>query len=490
MGTHTLAPARHYLLRRLSGLLAPDEISWQDDDLEAAATDRSGLRLPGRPLAVLTPTSVESVRAVLRVAHAAGATVVPRGAGSGLSGGAAAPDGSLVLSTARLDRILQIDPVDGIAVVQPGVVVADLDAAGAEHGLLYPPDPASHRIATVGGTIATNAGGLRCVKYGVTRDSVLALTVVLADGSLLRTGRRTLKGVVGFDLTGLFVGSEGTLGVVVEATVRLLPRPVKTRTAVAFFDSAAQAAAAVNAVTRTGARPSALELLDAGALRAIDRAQQTDLADRGSALLLAQTDGFGADAEIDAVASALAAAGGRTELPDDATAERYFWLRRHGRGAPTEEWLIGEDVAVPRSALPAAITAIGEIARRHGLDSAVVAHIGDGNLHPLFSTPKTASDGGIPPDRLHAAADELVRTALALGGTITGEHGVGIAKRPWLGVELDEPNLDLQRRLKAALDPNGILNPHTWLAPVPREPAATESRLTRPFLVRRVKEQS
>lgn len=459
------APARPDLLDRLVDRLGPDEISWQEADVEAAATDRSGLRLPGRPLAVLTPAGVDSVQAALRLAHEAGVTVVPRGGGSGLSGGAAAPDGSLVLSTARLNRIVEIDAADGIAVVQPGVVIADLDDAAAEHGLLYPPDPASRQLATVGGSIATNAGGLRCVKYGVTRDSVLGLTVVLADGSLLRTGRRTLKGVVGYDLTGLFVGSEGTLGVVVEATVRLLPRPSKTRTAVAFFDSAELAAAAVTRVTLTGARPSALELLDGGALRAIDRAQGTDLAGRGQALLLAQTDGFGADLEIEAVAAALAAAGGETELPDEVTADRYFWLRRHGRAFGPDEWLIGEDVAVPRSALPAAITAIGEIARRHGLDSAVVAHIGDGNLHPVFSTPRTSQDEGVPPGRLHRAADELVRVALSLGGTITGEHGVGIAKRPWLAEELDERSLELQRRLKSALDPAGILNPHTWLAP-------------------------
>jgi len=464
MSTDILAPAGRYLLRRLAEVLSPDEISWQEDDLDAVATDRSGLRLPGRPLAVVRPTSVESVRAALRVAHAVGVTVVPRGAGSGLSGGAAAPDGALVLSTDRLNRIVEIDPDDGVAVVQPGVIVADLDAAAAAQGLLYAPDPASHEIATVGGTIATNAGGLRCVKYGVTRDSVLGLTVVLADGSLLRTGRRTLKGVVGYDLTGLFVGAEGTLGVVVEATVRLLPRPTKTRTAIAFFDSATVAAAAVTRISRTGARPSALELLDSGALRAIDDAQGTNLAARGQALLLAQTDGFGADAEIDVVAAALVAAGGRAELPDDDTAQHWFWLRRHGRGFGADQWLVGEDVAVPRSALPDAIAAIDDIARRHLVRSAVVAHIGDGNLHPVFSTPRSPSDQH-PPERLHDAADELVRTALALGGTITGEHGVGITKRPWLGSELDDHNLELQRRIKDVLDPTGILNPHTWLAP-------------------------
>lgn len=465
MGTDILAPAGRALLRRLIADLPADEVSWQPADLEAAGTDRSGVRLPGSPLAVVTPTSVDSVRSALRAAHAAGVTVVPRGAGSGLSGGAAAPDGALVLSTARLDRILEIDPDDGVAVVQPGVVVADLDRAAARHGLLYAPDPASHEIATVGGTIATNAGGLRCVKYGVTRDSILGLTVVLADGSLLQTGRRTLKGVVGYDLTGLFVGSEGTLGVVVQATVRLLPRPARTRTAIAFFDSASAAAAAVTPIARAGARPSALELLDHGALRAIDETRGTDLAGRGRALLLAQVDGFGADEEIAVVADVLTLAGGRTELPDEAAAQRWFWLRRHGRGFGADRWLIGEDVAVPRSAVPAAIDHIERIAHRHGLDSAVVAHVGDGNLHPVLSAPRSPTDDR-PPARLLAAADELVRAALALGGTITGEHGVGIAKRPWLGAELDPSSIDLQRRLKQVLDPAGILNPHTWLGPV------------------------
>jgi glycolate oxidase len=219
----------------------------------------------------------------------------------------------------------------------------------------------------------------------------------------------------------------------------------------------------VTSLAQHGVTPSVLELLDHGALAAIDRAQGTELALRGSALVLAQTDGFGADAEIEALGEALEAAGGVVEYPDDAAGERYLWLRRSGRGPLASVWAVGEDVAVPRSALARMLAAIDDIARRHSLDVAVVAHVGDGNLHPLLSTPRHPDDDAAPP-RLHEAADELVRTALEFDGTISGEHGVGITKRPWLEAELGASSVALQRKLKAAFDPNGILNPHTWLA--------------------------
>jgi glycolate oxidase len=477
---------QRWLLKRLAEVLTPAEISVTGADLESSATDRSGHRLAGHPLAVLRPNSIESVQAILRIASAAGVVVVPRGAGTGLSGGAAVPDGALVLSTENLTGIVRIDPDNEIAVVQAGVVTADLDAAAAEHGLMYAPDPASHEISTIGGNIATNAGGLHCVKYGVTRESVLGLTVVLADGSVLRTGKQTIKGVVGYDLTALLVGSEGTLGVVVEATVRLRPRPVKTRTAVAFFPSSAAAAAGVGALIRARVQPSVLELLDAGSLQAIDRAQGTVLS-KGTgpgdgdlpstrALLLAQTDGYGADAEIEVLGAALAAAGGQVEFLEDEAAAHYLWLRRHGRGPTPDVWMIGEDVAVPRSALPAMLTAINGIGERYGLDVSVVAHAGDGNLHPLFSIAKRPDDRGVPPAVLAVAADELVRAAIACGGTISGEHGVGITKREWLELEISPDALSLQRRVKAAFDPHGILNPHTWLSEV----TVADSRTTTP----------
>jgi glycolate oxidase len=476
LATHGAVDRRRiWALKRLADVLDPSEISTAPDDLEAHATDWSGHRLPGAPLAVLRPASTSSVQAALRVASAAGVTVIPRGRGTGLSGGAAVPDGALVLSTERLTQIVRIDPVDQVAVVQPGVVTADLDAAAARYGLRYAPDPASSEMCTIGGNVATNAGGLHCVKYGVTRESVLGLTAVLADGSLLRTGRQTIKGVVGYDLTALFVGSEGTLGVIVEVIVRLRPRPTQTRTAVAFFDTVAAAATGVTSLSRHGVTPSVLELLDRGALRSIDATQGTDLSSRGAALVLAQTDGFGADAEIAALGAALQSAGAAVEYPDEAAADRFLWLRRSGRGPLTGVWAVGEDIAVPRSGLVSMLSAIEDIGRRHDLDVAVVAHVGDGNLHPLLSTPRRPGDGEAP-QRLQPAADELVRTALALGGTISGEHGVGITKREWLEAELGPKSVALQRKLKQVFDPTGVLNPHTWLAE-----QGGEARLTPPL---------
>lgn len=460
----TFAARASALLEHLRTCLPPDQLTTAPEELESAASDRSGIRLAGLPLAVVHPQSVPEVQLVMRAATAFAVPVVPRGRGTGLSGAATVPDGALVLSTDRLDQILEIAPDDEIAVVGPGVINATLDAAVAAHGLMYAPDPASWEISSIGGNIATNAGGLRCAKYGVTRESVLALTVVLADGTLLRTGHRSIKGVTGFDLTGLFVGSEGTLGVVVEATLRLRPRPVKTSTLAAFFPSAESAAAGVMAVVRSRVQPSLLEFLDGGALSAIDSAQHTDLLTRGSALLIAQTDGYGADLEGGVLAEALAGAGAVVQVLDELEAARYLWLRRSGRGSMAESWVIGEDVAVPRSALGEMISAIQRIGASYALDVAVVAHAADGNLHPALSVARSETDGDRPPTRLAQAADELVRAALALGGTITGEHGVGIAKRPWLSAELGDTSLRLQRELARVFDPAGILVPHTFLA--------------------------
>ena len=456
---------RWELMAHLRTALPRDRLATEPAERDAAATDRSGIRLGGRPLAVAYPQSVQEVQMLLRSATAYAVPVVPRGRGTGLSGAASAPDGALVISTERLNRILEVAPDDEIAVVETGVINADLDREAARHGLMYAPDPASWDISSIGGNIATNAGGLHCTKYGVTRESVLGLTVVLADGTLLKTGRRTIKGVTGFDLTGLFVGSEGALGIVVQATVRLRPRPIRTTTLMAFFPSSTAAAAGVGAVVRSRVQASLLEFLDHGSLRAIDRAQQTDLADRGTALLIVQTDGYGADLEARVLSDALTAVGATVEELDELQAARYLWLRRSGRGPLIDTWAVGEDVAVPRSALPRMIETIEEIGVDFGLDVAVVAHAGDGNLHPLLSVAKSDDDDEQPPARLAQAADALVRAALALGGTISGEHGVGIAKRPWLEDELGVTSLRLQRELARVFDPQRVLVPHTWLAP-------------------------
>lgn len=429
--------------------------------LEALRTDKSGVRSTAAPLAVVEARDIADVQAALRWASAHGIPVVPRGAGTGLAGGAIADAGELVISTLRMNRVLEISVDDELAVVEPGVLNGDFDAMLRPHGLWYAPDPASRAISTIGGNIATNAGGLMCVKYGVTREAVIGLKVVLADGRLLELGRRTVKGVTGYDLTALFIGSEGTLGVIVEATLRLRPLVRgEVVTISAAFPDVEQAAGASAAVSASGVRPAVMELLDASALEAIGAHLGIDLGRRGAQLLV-RTDGAAAVAEAEAIAATIRAAGGTVEVSTDAAAgERLFGIRRafhpamERRGA-----VLIEDVAVPRSALPAMFAAIARIERSHGISIPTVAHAGDGNLHPNFVVELDPADEFDVPDAVWAAADELFQECLRLGGTLTGEHGVGLLKRRWLRQELGDDSFELQRDLKRVFDPAGILNP-------------------------------
>lgn len=431
---------------------------WTDDPavLDARRTDRSGVVPQGRPRAVVLARSVDDVVDTLRAARADGTPVVVRGAGTGLSGGAVAGTGSVVLDLSGMDRILELSAADELAVVEAGVVTADLDRAAAAHGLRYAPDPASVAISTIGGNIATNAGGLRCAKYGVTRDSVLGLEVVLADGRVVRTGRRTVKGVTGYDLTGLFVGSEGTLGVVVSATLRLRPVPVRTVTGALFLPDVDAAAAAAAAITAARVQPAVAELLDTACLDAIDAMDGSALRAAGGAFLLVQTDGHGADAEMEAVRAAVAPFGALDVTADPVRAEELLATRRAALPALERRGrVLIEDVAVPRSRLGEAVAAVAAIAQRTGVPIATMAHAGDGNLHPILVLER----GRALDDAVWDAAGQVFGTALRLGGTLTGEHGVGLLKRRWLADELGEDVLDLHRRVKATFDPDGLLNP-------------------------------
>jgi glycolate oxidase len=448
-----------------------DALDTGEAALEAAREDRSGWRGEHRPLAVVRAASVADVQAALRIATETGTPVVPRGAGTGLAGGAIASRGSIVLDVSRLDRILEVDEANELAVVEAGVLNGALNDALAPRGYWYAPDPASRAISSIGGNIATNAGGLLCAKYGVTREAVLGLTVVLADGRLLRTGRRTVKGVTGYDLTALFTGSEGTLGVIVEATVRI--RPIVAGdvvTIAAAFPDVASAAAASAAITAARVRPAVLELIDAAALARIGEylgpeavaGTPLEALAPGEAFLLAQCDDGAAHAEAAVVAEVIERAGGRTTVSTDAASgERLLDIRRamHPAIAARGNVLI-EDVAVPRSALPAMFRAIEEIGERYGLVIPTIAHAGDGNLHPNF-----VFEGDEVPAEVWAAADELFRAGVALGGTLTGEHGVGILKRRWLAAELGEDSVELQRGIKSVFDPAGILNPGVMFDP-------------------------
>ena len=434
--------------------LADVGVDWSRDPaaLAAVRADRSGWPPEGLPSAVVRPVDAAGVSRVLRRANETRTPVVPRGAGTGLSGGATAGAGAVVLDLSRMDRLVSLSPDDGTAVVEPGLITAALDAAAGEHGLTYAPDPASVAISTIGGNIATNAGGLRCAKYGVTRDSVLGLRVVLADGTEISTGTATFKGVAGYDLTRLFTGSEGTLGVIVQATLRLRPLPLGTATIAATFGDIETAAAACSALTRARVQPAIAELLDAATLRAIDP-EHGD-----GALLLIQTDGAGAALEADLIVEALAGVAENIRMTTD-PAEAAELLAARRLALPALERLgrpLIEDIAVPRSRLADAVREIAAIAERHGVPICTIAHAADGNLHPLIVVDRDAED--VPP-HAQRAADEVFGLALKLGGTLTGEHGVGTLKRAWLRRELGPAQHDLQQRIRQLFDPHGILNP-------------------------------
>ncbi|WP_120520129.1 FAD-binding oxidoreductase [Arthrobacter celericrescens] len=441
-----------------SGNLPASSWSTSTRDLATYAIDRAPVTDYHEPLAVLWPENIEQVQLIVRAAAASGTPIVARGAGTSVSGGAHATKGCVVLSLERMNRILDINVEDETAVVEPGVINADLGRAVAAYGLMYAPDPASYEISTIGGNVATNAGGLRCAKYGVTRDSVLALDVVLADGTLINTGHKTFKGVAGYDLTGLFVGSEGTLGIVVGITVRLRYLPQDTETIAAFFPDFPSAARGVLAVGKARVQPAIMELLDRATLEVLDKAHGTSLTSIGNALLLIQTDGRASVEEAVVIKAELSKLGAAIDSLSAGYAERLLHLRRHSRGDEIDdEFRVGEDIAVPRSRLVDYVGALEGLAQKHQVHLKVVAHAGDGNLHPTFWVePEEASEGVA---RLEAALDESVDIALAMSGTITGEHGIGQYKLQWLPRELSVESLDLQRRIKEVFDPQGLLNP-------------------------------
>lgn len=434
-----------------------DRVDTSPAALESARADKSGHASAGSPLAVVHAASVYDVRAVLRIATATRTPVVPRGAGTGLAGGANTGRGEISLSLRGMDRLVEVRPDDLLAVVEPGILNAELNALLEPHGVWWAPDPASRAISTVGGNIATGAGGLLCAKYGVVRDAVLGVDLVLADGRLLHLGHRSVKGVTGLDLTSLVIGSEGILGVVVGATLKLRRLVAGERvTLTALFDDVRTAAVASAAVTASGIQPAIMELMDATSLAAVHRLLSMPAPPAGAAQLTIQTDGPVAADEARAIADVLRGAGGQVAVAvDDAEGETLLAVRRALHPAmETLGTTLIEDVSVPRSALPAMFDAIARIERRFGLNIPTVAHAGDGNLHPNF-----VFDGPDVPAVVWDAAEELFRAALDLGGTLTGEHGVGVLKRRWLADELGDDQWRLQRDIARVFDPLGILNP-------------------------------
>jgi glycolate oxidase len=444
----------------LRAALAPERVSLDPEKLEAYGRDESELgTFPAQIL--VHALSGEEVRRVFAVARRHRLPVVPSAARSGKSGGILALRGGIALSLERMDRIVEIDVEDSTARVQPGVVLARFQEEVERRGLFYPPDPNSLDTCMLGGNVAENAGGPRALKYGVTRDYVLGLEAVLPTGEIVRTGKRTIKGVAGYDVTALLVGSEGTLAVITEITVQLLPRPRHVSTALVVFRSVADAARAVSRVLAAGVLPRCLELLDDVAVQACARAAPYKFAPDAGAALLVETDGNDPDrvfAEIAEVAELVRGdAAGEVIVAQNESQRRDIWETRKFLSVNLKQLhphKLSEDVAVPRSRIPEMVRVAREIGKRHGFLIATYGHAGDGNLHcnVLFDRPEERP-------RVEAAVAEILRAAVDLGGTITGEHGVGLAKRDFLEYEQGAEMVALQRRLKAAFDPEGLLNP-------------------------------
>ncbi|MCP2169337.1 FAD-binding oxidoreductase [Goodfellowiella coeruleoviolacea] len=441
--------------------LLPDGVAVADPDVLAAyRNDHAQFCPSGTPAVLVRARSVDDVVTTLRWAHANRVPVVPQGARTGLSGAANAIDGGVLLCLEKMDRVLEVDTEEQLAVVQPGVVNARLAATVAEHGLYYPPDPGSRDISTIGGNVATNAGGMCCVKYGVTADFVRGLQVVLADGRVLRTGRRTAKGVAGYDLTRLFVGSEGTLGVITEITLALRPATQRPLTAVAFFATPADACRAVAHHLGAGHRPSVLEFMDRPTVDAVSAMADLGFPDDLGAVLIAQSDvGAGAPEELRAFELSARACGATDVVVADDPAEGELLMRARRLVGHAQERLgatLVDDVCVPRRRLAELVEGVARIAEAHGVLMSCAGHAGDGNMHPTVIFDKSDPAQAAAAER---AFEEIMRLGLDLGGTITGEHGVGVLKREWLARELDETALWTHHQLKNSLDPRGILNP-------------------------------
>lgn len=439
--------------------IGSDAVITDSDITTAYQRDQSQFTDSVCPAAVLAPRNEADVCAALQLAHRLGIAVVPRGAGSGLAGAANASAGSVILSTHRMNRVVEVDTANRIIIVEPGVITATLRDTAAAAGLYYPPDPGSVDACTIGGNIATNAGGMCCVKYGVTADYVIGLRVVLADGRVLTTGRATVKGVAGYDLTRLFVGSEGTLGIVTQATMRLVPAPLPAHTLLATFPTLVAAGHAVGGVSEARLVPSLLEILDRTTVQAVDTRTRMGLGANVAAMLMIQCDTADAAQVLERVAAICHASGATDVVHTDDALEGKMLLEARRQALPALEqlgdWLL-DDVCVPRTAIVDLIDEIERIADRLGLTIGVFGHAGDGNLHPTIIYDK--SDPASVSAAL-GAFHAITECALRLGGTVTGEHGVGRLKSSWLASEQGPLGMEIHRAIKTALDPAGILNP-------------------------------
>ena len=449
------------IIDRLASAVGAENVLTRAEDLVPYSFDATAV-LKERPGAVVFPRTTEQVAQCVRAARSARIPIVTRGSGTGLSGGSVPVPGGLVLCLTMMDAILEVDPRNLTLRAQPGAITQRIDEAAAAHGLFYPPDPGSQRISTIGGNVAENSGGLRGLKYGVTRDYVMALEVVLASGEVARLGTKCVKDVAGYSLKDLFVGSEGTLGIITEVMLKLVPRPAARRTLLALYDSIEDAAETVSAIVAARIIPCTLEFLDRMTAACVEDYAHVGLPTDCAAVLLMETDGHPAAVadeatQMEAIAKAHRARDVRTAR-DEAEGLQLAAARRNAfaalaRRRPTT---ILEDVTVPRSELAAMVSYIAETAAAFRLQIGTFGHMGDGNLHPTFLTDERDADEMA---RVHQAFDRIFSRALELGGTITGEHGVGLAKKPWLRRQLGDASFSLTKQVKRALDPEGLLNP-------------------------------
>jgi glycolate oxidase len=448
------------IIEALGKIVGLDHLVTSPEALEPFASDAT--KLVFFPDAVVFPGSTEEVSSILRLASQEKFPVTPRGAGSGMTGGALAVGGGLVMVMSRFDRIISIDEDNLIAVAEPGVITADLQKAVEAVGLFYPPDPASLNISTLGGNVAECAGGLRAVKYGVTRDYVLGLTVVLPTGDILKMGVKTAKGVAGYDLTRLIVGSEGTLAVITSITLRLLPKPRTKMTMSAFFPDVRSAAKVVSEIIRRRTIPTILEFLDRICLDCIRSEMAIDIPEGAGAMLLVEVDGEETEVARNGarIKSVCLKAGALTfeSASDELEAERLWSARRNVSPslAGLRPHKISEDIVVPRSLLPDLVDVLGTLSQQYGLPVPAFGHAGDGNIHVNVMLDK---DNAVEIEKAHALIGDLFKAVIRMGGTITGEHGIGITKAPYLPWEISKEGLALMTRIKKAFDPQGILNP-------------------------------
>jgi len=448
------------LIEELRSILGPSGLLVDQGDLLAYSID--GTWLEAMPDCVVLPTSTQQVAQVMSIANRELVPVVPRGGSSNLSGGTIPINGGMVMSLTRMNKILEIDPDNLIAIVQPGVITHDLQNEVRKYGLYYPPDPSSVQHSTIGGNVAENAGGLRCLKYGVTSKYVLGMEYVTPTGEIGRTGGRVIKNVTGYQLEQLLVGSEGTLAIITEITLRLIPYPKYRRTLMAVFGRLEDAGRAVSEITRAGIIPAAMELMDNSCIQVVEDYLHIGLPIEADAMLLVESDGYyesAVEAEIRLIDGILSELAAEVTLAEDEFQAEELWRARRSVSpavARIKPNKLGEDVCVPRSAVPDMIRRCQEIARRYDLKLVIYGHAGDGNIHPNILFDKRDLD---EVSRVQKAAAEIFQASVELGGTLTGEHGIGLLKRGFLGLALDQTTIGMMRAIKQAIDPNNILNP-------------------------------